>query len=42
MRNRVRNAAGTGTVYKEDDATTAWTAAITQTAGDPVTEVDPA
>jgi hypothetical protein len=40
MRNRVRVNAGTLTVYKEDDSTTAWTSAVT---GSPaVTESDPA
>lgn len=42
LRNRVGVAGGTGTVYKEDDATTAWTAAVTTAAGNPVSEVDPA
>lgn len=42
MRNRVAVAGGTATVYQEDDTTSAWTAAVTTTAGDPVSEVDPA
>jgi len=42
LRNRVAIAAGTATVYAEDDATPAWTAAVTTTAGNPVSEVDPA
>lgn len=42
IRNRVAVAAGTATVYKEDDSTSAWTAAVTTTAGNPVSEVDPA
>jgi hypothetical protein len=33
---------GTMTVCKEDDATSAWTAAMSQTAGNPVTGSDPA
>lgn len=41
LRNRVAVAAGVATVYAEDDATSAWTAAVTTAAGDPVTEVDP-
>jgi hypothetical protein len=43
IRNKTSIAAGTLTVTTEDDTTTAWTAAVTRTAGvDPVTEVDPA
>lgn len=42
MRNRTAIAAGTLTVYEEDDATSAWTAAVTTTAGNPISEVDPA
>ncbi len=42
LRNRVAIVAGTATVFQEDDATTAWTAAITTAAGDPISEVDPA
>lgn len=41
IRNRWRVAGSTLTVYKEDDATSAWTGATTQTAGDPVSQVDP-
>jgi hypothetical protein len=41
-RNRFTIAGGTLTVYEEDDATIAWTAVITQTAGDPVSASDPA
>lgn len=41
-RNRWAIAAGTLTVYKENDSTTSWTAAATQTAGNPVSEIDPA
>ena len=40
-RNRVAIAGGTMTVYKEDDATASWSAAVTTTAGNPVTEIDP-
>lgn len=41
IRNRVGIAAGTMTVYQEDDTTSAWQAAVTTAAGDPVSEVDP-
>ena len=42
LRNRRAIAAGTLTVYQENDSTSAWTAAVTTTAGNPVSEVDPA
>lgn len=42
LRNRFRISGGTLTVYEEDDTTSAWTGAVTQTAGNPVSEVDPA
>jgi hypothetical protein len=42
LRNRVAVSAGTATVYQVDDATSEWTAAVTTTAGNPVTEIDPA
>jgi hypothetical protein len=42
LRNRVAIAAGTMTVYQENDTTAAFTAAVTTAAGDPVSEVDPA
>lgn len=43
IRNKSAVAAGTLTVYKEDDATASWTAAVTGTAGaDPITAIDPA
>jgi hypothetical protein len=42
LRNKWSIAAGTLTVTKEDDVTSSWTAAVTQTAGDPVSAVDPA
>jgi hypothetical protein len=42
LRNRWNNSAGTLTVYEEDDTTPAWTGSVTQTAGDPVSQVDPA
>lgn len=42
LRNRVAVSGGTVTVYEEDDTTSAWTAAVTTTAGNPITEVDPA
>lgn len=41
-RNRFAIAGGTLTVYKEDDSTPAWTGAVTQTAGDPISQIDPA
>jgi hypothetical protein len=41
MRNKESIAAGTLTVTKEDDSTTSWTAAVTTTAGDPLSAVDP-
>jgi hypothetical protein len=41
LRNRVAVAAGVMTVYEEDDATPAWTAAVTTAAGNPISEVDP-
>ena len=41
-RNRVNIAAGTATIYKEDDTTASWTATITTTAGNPISQVDPA
>ncbi len=41
LRNRWRIVTGTLQVYKEDDTTVAWSGAATQTAGDPVSEVDP-
>jgi hypothetical protein len=42
IRNRNAIAAGTLTVYQENDTTSAWTAAVTTTAGNPISEVDPA
>lgn len=42
LRNRKAIAAGTLTVYEEDDATSAWTAAVTTAVGNPISEVDPA
>jgi hypothetical protein len=42
IRNKVGIAAGTLTVTKEDDSTASWTAAVTTTAGNPISEVDPA
>lgn len=41
LRNKFSISAGTLTVYKEDDATSAWTGAVTTTAGDPVSQIDP-
>jgi hypothetical protein len=42
LRNKSSIAAGTLTVTKEDDATASWTAAVTTTAGDPISSIDPA
>lgn len=42
LRNKVAIAAGTLTVYQEDDSTSAWTAAVTTAAGDPIDSIDPA
>lgn len=42
IRNRKAIAGGTLTIYQEDDATAAWTAAVTTTAGNPISEIDPA
>lgn len=42
LRNKVGIAAGTMSVKKEDDTTESWTAEVTTTAGDPVSEIDPA
>jgi hypothetical protein len=43
IRNKVSVAAGVMTVTKENDSTSAWTAAVTSTAGaDPITAIDPA
>ena len=39
--NRVGIAAGTMTVYESDDATGAWTSAVTTTAGNPISDNDP-
>ena len=41
LRNRVDNAAGTITVYEEDDTTAAFTAAASTAAGDPIVQVNP-
>jgi hypothetical protein len=41
-RNKVAIAVGVATVYKEDDTTASWTAAITTSAGNPISTVDPA
>lgn len=43
LRNKVSESGGTLTVTKEDDAATAWTAAVTtDAAAHPITEIDPA
>jgi hypothetical protein len=41
-RNKVSISGGTMTVTKEDDTTASWTAAVTTTAGDPISAIDPA
>lgn len=41
LRNKNAIAAGTQTVYKEDDSTTSHTAAVTTSAGNPISAVDP-
>lgn len=40
--NKTAIAAGTLTVYKEDDSTSAWTGSVATTPGDPISSVDPA
>lgn len=42
LRNKVSTSGGTLTVYQEDDTTEAWTAALTRSTVDPITEVAPA
>jgi hypothetical protein len=42
LRNRWAIAAGTLTVYEEDDVTPAWTATVSTAVSDPVDEIDPA
>jgi hypothetical protein len=42
LRNKVSISAGTLTVTEEDDTTTAWTAAVTTAAGNPLSAIDPA
>lgn len=42
LRNKTALAAGTLTVYQEDDTTAAWTATVTTGTRDPVNTVDPA
>ena len=41
LRNRSDIAASTLTVYEEDDATPSWSANVTTTAGNPISQVDP-
>lgn len=41
LRNKQSISAGTLTVTKENDLTTAWTAAVTTTASDPISAIDP-
>lgn len=42
LRNKWAISGGTLTVSKEDDTTTSWTGTVTQTAGNPVSQIDPA
>lgn len=42
IRNKAGVSGSTFTVRKEDDVAVAWTATVTRTAGDPISEVDPA
>ncbi len=42
IRNRRAIVAGTLSVFEEDDSTVAWTAAVTTTFGNPISEIDPA
>ena len=42
LRNKVAIAGGTATVYAENDADVAWTAAVTTAAGNPMDSIDPA
>ena len=42
IRNKVSIVGATATVYKEDDTTSSWTAAVTTAVGNPISEVDPA
>lgn len=41
LRNKTSIAAGTLTVTEEDDTTSAWTAAVTTAAGNPISSIDP-
>ena len=41
IRNKTAISGGTLTVYQEDDSTSAWTASVATTAGDPISSVDP-
>lgn len=41
LRNRTARSSGTLTVYGTDDSTTAFTATVTTSSGDPITEIDP-
>lgn len=41
LRNRVAVVAGTATIYKEDDVTASFTAAVTTAAGNPISETNP-
>ena len=41
LRNKATESAGTLTVTKENDTDVAWTAAVTRTAGNPISGIDP-
>lgn len=41
IRNKVAISSGTMTVYKEDDSTSAWSAAVTTGSSDPLSSIDP-
>ena len=41
LRNRTVISGGTLTVYQTDDSTAEWTAAVTTSAGDPISEINP-
>lgn len=42
LRNRVGIAGGTMTIYQADDTTSEWSASVMTTAGDPISDIDPA
>ena len=41
LRNKVEIVAGTMTVYGTDDTTSAWSAAVTTSPGNPISAIDP-